>query len=408
MRQLRDLFARSEDPYAGGDLATARRLGVLVWLLCTTVVVVLLPVAPPDHAIGPAGWPLVALIVGAGLLCARRLRRSHADIGWDKLLRTSYLAVGQVALLQWLAGEAGATAYSELYLVVAVFAGSTHPPRRVLGVLAVLAVAAASPLAYAERSGELIAQTATRVLLWSALALIASALMRIVRAQRVGLRERSDRAEELARMDALTGLPNRRAFEEALPTEMSRARRLGAPLCLVVADLNQFKAINDDHGHLAGDECLRAAATALRDEMRQHDACFRWGGDEFALLLPGTTRTEADAACQRLAPVGRGRVRPPPPRDDAPRGRGGLPAPGRRRRAPLPPPRRDRARPRLRRRAADRGHDRRGLHPRRRRRAARAQERRAPAPARGVTGRRMGRAGIEPATLGLRVPCSAN
>src|SRR3954471_1259631 len=107
MRQVRALFARSDDPYAGGDLATARRLGALVWLLCTTVVVVLLPVAPPDHAIGPAGGPLAALIVGAGLLWARRLRRSHADIGWDELLRTSYLAVGQVALLQWLAGEAG-------------------------------------------------------------------------------------------------------------------------------------------------------------------------------------------------------------------------------------------------------------------------------------------------------------
>src|SRR3954465_5098028 len=107
MRQVRALFAGSDAPSAGGDLATARRLGALVWLLCTTVVVVLLPVAPPDHAIGPAGGPLVALIVGAGLLWARRLRRSHADIGWDELLRTSYLAVGQVALLQWLPRRAG-------------------------------------------------------------------------------------------------------------------------------------------------------------------------------------------------------------------------------------------------------------------------------------------------------------
>src|SRR4051812_11062666 len=130
MRQLRDLFARSEDPYAGGDLATARRLGALVWLLCTTVVVVLLPVAPPDHAIGPAGWPLVALIVGAGLLWARRLRRSHADIGWDELLRTSYLAVGQVALLQWLAGEAGAAPAHGAFPLRAGLAGAPPPPPR--------------------------------------------------------------------------------------------------------------------------------------------------------------------------------------------------------------------------------------------------------------------------------------
>jgi diguanylate cyclase (GGDEF)-like protein len=97
--------------------------------------------------------------------------------------------------------------------------------------------------------------------------------------------------ERQAMVDGLTGIANRRHCEEALTAEISRADRLGTPLTLVLADLDDFKRINDEHGHAAGDEVLREFASVLRTTVRDSDLAGRWGGEEFLLLLPG-----ADAA----------------------------------------------------------------------------------------------------------------
>ena len=97
--------------------------------------------------------------------------------------------------------------------------------------------------------------------------------------------------ERQAMVDGLTGIANRRACEEALASEISRADRLGTTLTLVLADLDDFKRINDEHGHAAGDDVLRAFALVLRATVRDSDLAGRWGGEEFLLLLPG-----ADAA----------------------------------------------------------------------------------------------------------------
>lgn len=103
-----------------------------------------------------------------------------------------------------------------------------------------------------------------------------------------------------SRQDALTGLPNRRAFEERLPVELSRFSRSGRPLSLVLLDLDGFKGVNDRLGHPAGDEVLCEIAAILRNS-RMTDDCFRIGGDEFAILMPGTTAEEAEIAARRLA-----------------------------------------------------------------------------------------------------------
>src|SRR4051794_17532412 len=207
MTRVRNLFAATDDPYAGGDRATARRLGALVWRVSTILVLMLLPLAPPTAALGVAGWPIVAASTGVGLIAARRLADRSREVSWDALLAFSYVGVVQIAALQWLAGAPGASAYGELYLLITVYAGGVHPPRRVLGVLAAVALGASAPLAYGEFTSGALAMTITRVLLWSALAFLASALMRAVRAQRLGLKDRGERAEQLARVDELTGLP---------------------------------------------------------------------------------------------------------------------------------------------------------------------------------------------------------
>ena len=102
------------------------------------------------------------------------------------------------------------------------------------------------------------------------------------------------------RHDALTGLANRRAYEERLAIETARAGRYEQPLSLCLLDLDGFKAVNDRRGHPAGDEVLRGVARLI-DESRVADDSFRIGGDEFAILMPQTRAGEARLAAQRLA-----------------------------------------------------------------------------------------------------------
>jgi len=94
--------------------------------------------------------------------------------------------------------------------------------------------------------------------------------------------------ERQAMVDGLTGIANRRRCEEALVSEIARADRLGSPLTLVLADLDDFKQINDEHGHPTGDEVLREFAAVVRATVRDSDLAGRWGGEEFLLLLPGS------------------------------------------------------------------------------------------------------------------------
>ncbi len=96
------------------------------------------------------------------------------------------------------------------------------------------------------------------------------------------------RLEHLARTDELTGLPNRRAFEERLHTEFQRARRSAESLSVLMLDLDDFKAVNDTYTHVVGDAVLRTTARALLDCMREVDMCARIGGEEFVVLLPDT------------------------------------------------------------------------------------------------------------------------
>ncbi len=106
--------------------------------------------------------------------------------------------------------------------------------------------------------------------------------------------------ELLARSDPLTGLPNRRALSEQLPREMARARRGETPLCLAIIDLDHFKAFNDGQGHLAGDAVLRACAVAWDSNLRGEDTIVRYGGEEFLLVLPNCTLSDATVIVERL------------------------------------------------------------------------------------------------------------
>jgi len=109
--------------------------------------------------------------------------------------------------------------------------------------------------------------------------------------------------ERNAVTDPLTGLRNRRIFDETFDKELNRARRYAHPLSLVALDLHRFKEVNDKHGHPRGDEVLHAAATTLRKALRTSDSAFRTGGDEFALILPQTDAAQASALSRRIGVV---------------------------------------------------------------------------------------------------------
>jgi diguanylate cyclase (GGDEF)-like protein len=107
-------------------------------------------------------------------------------------------------------------------------------------------------------------------------------------------------ARHQADLDALTGLHNRRYFHETLAREVSRAHRYGRKLALVVFDLDDFKAINDRIGHLAGDAVLAEVAERVRDVVRHADVACRVGGDEFGVILPESTLSDAEQLYRRI------------------------------------------------------------------------------------------------------------
>ena len=106
-------------------------------------------------------------------------------------------------------------------------------------------------------------------------------------------------AQRAAALDSLTGCLNHGAFQDRLREEIHRAERDGRSLGLILVDLNDFKAVNDNHGHLAGDALLNAVADALRRSVRSYDQVARYGGDEFAVILPNTDAQTAQGVLER-------------------------------------------------------------------------------------------------------------
>src|SRR5215813_5553646 len=105
----------------------------------------------------------------------------------------------------------------------------------------------------------------------------------------------------LAAKDALTGLANRRSFDQAIEMEWARAERSGRPLALLFADVDHFKLFNDNHGHQRGDECLRDIAAVIgKTAIRPTDLATRYGGEEFAIIMPETGMAAACAVAERL------------------------------------------------------------------------------------------------------------
>jgi diguanylate cyclase (GGDEF)-like protein len=286
------------EPYAGVDVDLARRMGAVIWLIGALLAPAVIPLTPPTVPLGGLGWAVAGanclLAFGGAALLLRRPR-----VSFEALLAGNYLALAQIGVAQWLAGGLEAP-YWVLFVLPTLHAAAIHPPHRIAAFMLAVAAAAAAPLAYDGWEAATAATFLLGILLWIGTAVITYRLMREVRAQRLKSQREEDHARRMARLDPLTGLSNRRAFDEAIGEQIAEARETGRPLSMLLADLDRFKQINDEYGHVHGDSCLRQVARTIQGNVRATDACFRWGGDEFAVLLPTADAAWATELCQRI------------------------------------------------------------------------------------------------------------
>jgi diguanylate cyclase len=114
------------------------------------------------------------------------------------------------------------------------------------------------------------------------------------------LKEANETIERLARTDSLTGLANRRTLDETFAREIARAERLRENLSIIMADLDHFKSVNDQYGHVTGDQVLARAAAVFEKKSRPYDLAARYGGEEFVLVLPATSTDTAMIIAERI------------------------------------------------------------------------------------------------------------
>ena len=293
----RAMFARREDPYGGADLSSSRRATAALLGFAALLSIAFLPLDPPTAELDGAGWIVAAMLIATGLVGVYMMLRRSA--GYDAQLTGAYAGTAMLAVLVWMAGGVSAD-YEDLYLF-ALGAGLVHPPRRAFPLLAFVVACVALPLAYEGSGSQTLTKVAAEsVLLVGVTAVIAPFLFQ-VRRQRRELARGVEVARRLARVDSLTGLANRRAFDEALTVEIARAEREGLPMSVALVDVDGLKRINDRYGHLEGDRMLAQVGRVLEREIRRGDRCFRWGGDEFAVLLPATDRAAGNHVLERVA-----------------------------------------------------------------------------------------------------------
>ena len=276
------------DPYRGAQHDVAVKVTGALWIIGPLLTLACLPFYPPTAQIGIAGWFLLGALIPVSVVMGYLAFTLRITPGWNQLYASSFNGVLQIVLIQWLAGG-GEAPYLQWLLIPSLAITAQRTVGWCLPVLAFAALGAFSPLLYSHID---VPQTVAQTLIVTVMAIVLSVVMTSVRRHRTELKDVSEEATALARMDALTGLPNRRAFEETLELTVESYAEQGRPLSLLICDVDNFKEINDTFGHPAGDACLRMIASALSESLRRPDRAYRWAGDEFAVVLH-----DADEEC---------------------------------------------------------------------------------------------------------------
>jgi diguanylate cyclase (GGDEF)-like protein len=285
---LEPALHRDGDPYDDGPLPDLT--SGLMWFATGIfgLVAQWLPGTGTDHVelvFGLCGfalaWGVVSLVLGRK--------------GWTMSLTVraivTALMLPVVGLALWATG--GATSYlAPILLFTALFIAWFFPPRLAWPLVALFLFTYATPLLYDSNAVDV--AFPARLLGFSVAVIGQTIAMQILKLRlvRAELRQRT-----FAQLDPLTGITNRRGFDRALES----AQASGEPYALVLFDLDDFKAINDQHGHPTGDVVLRTIAEAARRSVRRGDCLARIGGDEFAVVAPGAEGTGAERLVRSLA-----------------------------------------------------------------------------------------------------------
>lgn len=292
------LMAQTRVPYRGMELGVNSRLGGALSFVLVGLVLFLVPFEQPSMG-AYLGW----LILAANIITWTVVGYLLLTGGWVQspniLLISSYVASLQIAVLVWAGGGTGSL-FSELYLIPLVCVAAVHPLRRWLAYNAFIVVMALVPVIYQGSNTVFLGRTFLDLILWLGLGFVILLMMSDVRAQRRQLELDQSEASRLARLDSLTGLGNQRGFWETLHSEIAHAERSLRPLSIVLSDLDHFKKVNDQFGHREGDDLLARVGVAIARTARTSDKCFRYGGEEFVVVLRDVDLTGAEVAAERF------------------------------------------------------------------------------------------------------------
>ncbi len=279
------------------DRTNATILGGVVGLVLCALQAVAFTMGSPTEGVGPFGWVLAGVVLTAAAIGSWSLVDREEALTARQLWIMCLIGMADVAVI---AGLTGSQSERDLMVFPIVFAATIQPPGRALGAMVLADSLTLVLVVGASFDRQAREHLLFDVLLWAALGVLGFVLFSRLRVQRSEQRSERTALVELARLDPLTELGNRRALKAALEREEARVARAGGTCAVAFFDIEAFKQINDRHGHRTGDRCLQAVATVLRASLRRPDEAFRWGGDEFVVLLPAASTSSAQVAVERL------------------------------------------------------------------------------------------------------------
>jgi diguanylate cyclase (GGDEF)-like protein len=296
--RLRDAVREAPDHHELLDTRLVGRLAGFLFCCAGLLAAVLLALDPPTGAIGGMGWIPAGVTVTLAFVFGAVLALNERPLPPALLFGVALSGPAMLGVLQWLSGRE--SAYVQLMILSVVWCGVVLPARKLAICVAADTLVVFLPLATGDFTREMLPERlATLGIMW-ALAFVCLVHATRMRDVRRSLKAEAASADELARIDALTGLGNRRALDDELVSRVAAAARSGHPLCALVGDVDGFKGVNDRFGHGEGDRLLSEIAFTMRDVVRAPDSCFRWGGDEFVVLLSDTALHTAEEIAARI------------------------------------------------------------------------------------------------------------